>query len=313
VERATEELEGVAHLLAKRGVAVRRPTPLDTSRPLSTPHFGALHQYGATCPRDVMVTVGSEIIEAPMSRRARAFEHLAYRDIVLDCWRRDPEMTWTVAPKPSMADAMYRPAFWELDDEQRYRRMHDFEFCISQEEIVFDAADIARLGRDVVVQESMTTNRAGIEWLRRHLSNRGVRVWPVHFPLDRFPSHIDCTFVPLRPGLVLTNPDRPMVAAERNRFEASGWQFVDAPRPALDDASMPPRCQSSTWLSMNVLSLDARTVVCEEQEHPLIDLLLSLDFDVLAVPFRNVYEFGGSLHCATWDLRRRGEPMDALA
>jgi glycine amidinotransferase len=31
---------------------------------------------------------------------------------------------------------------------------------------------------------------------------------------------------------------------------------------------------------------------------------------VLTVPFRHVYEFGGSLHCATWDLHRAGTRED---
>jgi glycine amidinotransferase len=51
-------------------------------------------------------------------------------------------------------------------------------------------------------------------------------------------------------------------------------------------------------------------VVCESSEHALHDLLDSLGFDVLTVPFRHVYEFGGSLHCATWDVRRVGERED---
>lgn len=58
---------------------------------------------------------------------------------------------------------------------------------------------------------------------------------------------------------------------------------------------------------MNVLSLSPKTVVCEASEHALHELLDSLGFEVLVVPFRNVYEFGGSLHCATWDVRRRSK------
>ncbi|MGD9528526.1 MAG: glycine amidinotransferase, partial [Pseudonocardia sp.] len=201
---------------------------------------------------------------------------------------------------------MYRSGFFELSLDERHARMHDFEFCVTQDEVVFDAADITRMGRDVFVQESMTTNRAGIEWLRRELTPRGLRVHAVHFPLDFFPSHIDCTFVPLRPGLVLTNPDRPIRVAERAFFARNGWRFVDAPDPAYTDDEMPRHCQSSRWLSMNLLSVTPELVVCEERETRLHALLRGLGFEVVTVPFRHVYEFGGSLHCATWDVRRRG-------
>ncbi|MEM9557173.1 MAG: glycine amidinotransferase [Acidobacteriota bacterium] len=310
VDAANEELDGLAALLEERGVTVRRPTPLDFSQPLRTPHFEVAAQYCAVCPRDVLITVGHEIVEATMSRRARYFEHLAYRDLVLEYWNDDPGMAWTVAPRPTMADAMYREDFWDWPLEERHRRMHSFEFCVTQDEIVFDAADISRFGRDLVVQESMTTNRAGIRWLRRHFEPRGLRVHAVHFPLDFFPSHIDCTFVPLRPGLVLTNPERPLQAGEETLFHDNGWRFVDAPQPTSSNDEMPPYCQSSKWLSMNVLSVSPTTVICEQREKPLHDLLDGLGFEVLTVPFRNVFEFGGSLHCATWDVRRDGERED---
>lgn len=310
VEKANEELQELVSLLETRGITVRRPEIQDYSRRVVTPTFEVENQYCGVCPRDVMITFGNEILEATMSRRARYFEYLAYRRLVYDYWLGDPFVEWHSAPKPTMAAEMYRTEFWEWPLEERFQRMHEFEFCVRQVEVVFDAADASRFGTDVFVQESMTTNRLGIEWLRRHLARRGLRVHAVHFPLDFFPSHIDCTFVPLRPGLVLTNPERPIADEERHFFVDNDWQLVDAPEPTSDNSQMPAHCQSSKWLSMNVLSLSQTTVVCEEQETPLQELLDRLGFDVLTVPFRNVFEFGGSLHCATWDIRRRGRCED---
>jgi glycine amidinotransferase len=310
IDRANSELAGLASLLESHGVVVRRPGPVDFSAPVSTPDFTVRNQYCAVCPRDVMITIGDEIIEATMSRRARYFEYRAYRQLVYEYWNADPRVGWTVSPKPSMADGMYREEFWDWPPEKRYRQMHAFEFCITQDELVFDAADISRLGRDILVQESMTTNRRGIAWLKRHLEPRGIRVHPVHFPLDFYPSHIDCTFVPLRPGLILTNPERPLREGEERMFLANDWELVDAPQPTSGNDEMPDYCQSSKWLSMNLLSISPAKVICEEQEKPLQELLCKLNFEVLTVPFRNVFEFGGSLHCATWDIRREGERQD---
>ncbi|KIZ19539.1 arginine deiminase family protein [Streptomyces natalensis] len=310
VARANEELNGLARLLESRAVTVRRPGPHDFSRPLRTPHFDVENQYCAVCPRDVLITLGNEIVEATMSRRARYFEYEPYRHLVYEYWEADPRVGWTVAPKPTMSDAMYRQDFWEWPIEERHRRMHASEFCVGQTEVVFDAADMSRFGRDILVQESMTTNRAGIRWLKRTLEPKGFRVHPVHFPLDYFPSHIDCTFVPLRPGLILANPDRPISQDELSMFTDNGWELIQAPEPVLTNDEMPPYCQSSKWLSMNVLSLSPSTVICEEQEKSLQDLLADQGFEVLTVPFRNVFEYGGSLHCATWDIRRDGTRED---
>jgi glycine amidinotransferase len=85
---------------------------------------------------------------------------------------------------------------------------------------------------------------------------------------------------------------------------------VDAPEPVLTNDDMPLYCQSSKWLSMNVLSISPEKVICEEQEKPLQDLLDSFGFEVFTVPFRDVFEYGGSLHCATWDIRRDGTRED---
>jgi glycine amidinotransferase len=84
-------------------------------------------------------------------------------------------MTWAVGPKPSMADGMYRQEFWEWSLEKRHREMHRFEFCLTQDEVVFDAADMCRFGRHILVHESMTRSRTGIRWLKRHLEPRSLR------------------------------------------------------------------------------------------------------------------------------------------
>ena len=108
-----------------------------------------------------------------------------------------------------------------------------------------------RCGKDIFVQLSMTCNNAGIEWLRRELEPHGLRVHRVRFPYDLAPSHLDCTFVPLRPGLVLTNPERPILEEDAAIFRANGWRFIDAPQPT--NPIRPWASQSSKWLSMNVL------------------------------------------------------------
>ncbi|MET9359914.1 glycine amidinotransferase [Streptomyces sp. NPDC006632] len=310
IDLANEELQQLANLLESQGVTVRRPETHDFSAPIRTPDFEVENQYCAVCPRDVMITMGNEIIEATMSRRARYFEYQPYRKLVYEYWNADARVQWTTAPKPSMADGMYREEFWDWPLEKRHAQMHSHEFCINQDEVIFDAADMSRLGRDILVQESMTTNRAGIHWLKRHLEPRGFRVHPVHFPLDFFPSHIDCTFVPVRPGLILTNPDRPLREGEEKMFLDNDWELVEVPQPVLGNEDMPKYCQSSKWLSMNVLSISPTKVICEAEEKPLQDMLTNLGFEVFPTPFRNVFEYGGSLHCATWDVRREGTRED---
>ena len=58
---------------------------------------------------------------------------------------------------------------------------------------------------------------------------------------------------------------------------------------------------------MNVLSLDEKTVFVMEHDTPIINQLEGLGFEVITVPFKNVVEFGGGLHCATQDIHREGK------
>lgn len=50
-------------------------------------------------PRDFLLVVGDELIEATMTWRSRYFEYLSYRPLILDYWKRGAK--WTVAPKPT--------------------------------------------------------------------------------------------------------------------------------------------------------------------------------------------------------------------
>ncbi len=69
-----------------------------------TPDFKSQGMYAAM-PRDILLVIGNEIIEAPMAWRSRFFEYRAYRSLIKEYF--DAGAKWTAAPKPTMADALY--------------------------------------------------------------------------------------------------------------------------------------------------------------------------------------------------------------
>lgn len=311
VDRANEELNHVADILRKRGVRVDRPTPLDFTRPVVTPDFEHPSMLGCMPARDILLTVGSEMLEATMSYRARWFEHLAYRPLLKRYFEADPKMRHSAAPRPRLSDASYKPDYFATsiaDFDKIISKADDLDFVTTEEEPLFDAADIARCGRDLFVQHGFTTNLKGVDWLRRHFPAH--RVHKVNFRNDPDPVHIDCSLVPLRPGLMMANPSRPIVMepGKERLFERNGWEVVMAAKPA--HTRQMPLCYYSVWLSMNFLLLDTKTVITEETEVYQNEQLSQLGFEVITVPFRNVYAFGGSLHCATADVHREGVCVD---
>ena len=296
VDDAERQLEHFAEQLASLGITVRRPDPVDHGISLQTPDWEAPGGHASACPRDVLLVVGDEIIEAPMTQRARYFEFRAYRTLLKEYFHRGAR--WTTAPKPLMAAELYNNC------ESVMRNTFDFAAgpLLTEAEPAFDAACFARCGRDIFWQPDLVSNEFGAEWLRRHLGP-AFRIHCIEFR-EPLPTHIDTTLVPVRPGLVLVNPQRPCTSGTLELFKANDWQIVEAP-PSVRTGPTPARDVSS-WISMNILMLDERTAVVEQAETPMIELLRSLGCEVIPCPFDRVYPFGGGFHCCTADIRRDG-------
>ena len=308
VDKANEQLDNFAKVLQSRGVRVDRPTPIDFSQAVSTPDWDNPSSFGCMPPRDVILTVGKEMLEATMSYRCRFFEYLCYRPLMQQYFEDDPAFRHVSAPKPRMTDASYRMDYLAdtIGDEKRLEWTADKFFVTTEEEPLFDAADVLRFGKDLIVQHGFTTNLKGIDWLRRHYPDH--RVTAVNFPGDPYPIHIDATFTPIRPGLIINNPERRLPDDQREFFHRNDWEIVDAARPAHNQP--PPLCYSSVWLSMNVLMVDEKTVCCEASEVIQMEQFDKTCLEVLPIPFRDAYAFGGALHCATTDVYREGDLTD---
>lgn len=92
----------------------------------------------------------------------------------------DKNSLWKVAPKNTMNDSMYHLDYINLTEAEMAIRREKFEFCLKNDEVVFDAADFTRTGKHIFGQVSMTTNSMAIEWLHRELEPHGFIVHPLH-------------------------------------------------------------------------------------------------------------------------------------
>lgn len=311
IDQANECLNNFASMLESRGIVVDRPGAVDWHERINTPDFSIGSGFGCMPPRDCLLTMGSTLLMAPMSFRSRYFEYLAFHDLAREYFESDPKCLIEQAPRPRLADESFRmdyvEAYEHLSDEETMARSLRKEYSTLETDILFDAADVMRLGKDIFVQHGLTTNLAGIRWLKRRFEPQGYRIHTLSFE-DNHPIHIDATFCPLRPGLMLLNPHRPLFDGQREIFEKNGWEIIEAARPAHD--TPPPLCYSSVWLSMNTLMLDQKTVCVEATEVHQMEQFDRLGFEVIPVPFRDAYAFGGGLHCSTADVWRDGTCED---
>ena len=292
IDRAQKDLDEFVHILEAEGVRVRRPTPYDFSRPYSTPDFEIKSGCYAMMPRDVLLVIGDQIIEAPMGWRSRYHETHAYKDLCKEYFRQGA--CWVSAPRPQLGDKTYKPDFVAPSEGEPMRTI------LTEWEPLFDAADVIKCGRDIFVAQSSCCNRLGIDWLSRHLGPQ-YRVHEVEV-YDTHPMHIDATFYPLAPGKLLINPER--VHHVPDVFKQAGWDVLVCPEPLMPESH--PMYNCSRWISMNVLMLDEQRVIVSKGEDTLIQAFKAWGFKPIPCSFYDFETIGGGFHCATVDVRRRG-------
>jgi glycine amidinotransferase len=294
IEPAQHELDQFITLLQSLGITVTRPDTVDHRQRFATPDWSS-RGFGNTCPRDSMLVIGDEIIETPMAWPCRYFETHSYRAILKDYFRRGAR--WTAAPRPQLTDALFEADFRtpEVGEPMRY--------ILTEFEPVFDAADFVRAGRDLFVTRSNVTNHMGIDWLRRHLGP-GYRIHEIESRC-RTPMHIDTTFLPLSPGKVLVNPE--YIDVDRLPDVLSSWDILIAPQPnPIDERLLKLTSMCGKWLSMNILMIDDKRVIAERHHTNMLRALEKWGFEPIPSDLLHYAPFGGSFHCATLDIRRRG-------
>jgi glycine amidinotransferase len=298
MKKAHAEIEEFCNILTQEGIVVKRPDPAGGEH-FKTPDFEEIGMYSAM-PRDILLVVGNEIIEAPMAWRARWFEWRAYRKLCKEYFNQGA--MWTTAPKPQMSDDLYDDDYPIRTLEDRHALADKGAFVTTEFEPCFDAADFIRFGKDIFGQRSQVTNFMGIEWMRRHLEPKGYRVHTLKFK-DPNPMHIDATFNPIGEGRILSNPDRPCYQIDW--FKRAGWEIIKPPTPQIPDDH--PLWMSSKWLSMNVLMIDEKRVMVEKDELSIQKMFTELGIECIPVSIRHANSLGGGFHCWTADIRRRGE------
>ena len=293
IAAAQRDLDELLHILEAEGVRVRRPDVVDYAASFSTPAWTTPSGFSSSNPRDPFLVIGNEIIETPMADRSRYFEAWAYRSLFLEYFKAGAR--WTAAPRPQLRDAQYDLHF------QPSAYGEPLRYVVQEFEPTFDAADFVRCGRDIFGQQSHVTNALGIQWLQRHLGD----TYRVHVVQSRYPRvmHIDTSLVPLAPGKVMVNPE--FLDVQNLPGVLKKWDILIAPYPI--QGRQTTMDVISNWGNMNVLILDEERVIVEKHQEPMIKALKDWGFKPIPCPFENYYPFMGSFHCATLDIRRRGE------
>lgn len=221
-------------------------------------HYQVLNGMYNYCPRDRLLVYGDTIVDCAMMYPCRDQEILALDYIT--------------------------------------SRTHDIRHMPRDQGMVFDAANVCRLGDTWLYLESDSGNKKAYEWLCEQFPS-------VKIELCNFYSgvHIDSTIVPLREGLVLLNGSR--VNPDNCPRAFDFWDKIYVEDVVAQDFYQYP--YASKWIAMNMLVIDPHTVIVDKHQHNLIKILEDYSFTVIPMELRHSRTLGGGFHCVTLDLHRQ--------
>jgi len=307
LEELAEDVDGMVTALEQSGVKIYRPMPLNEVIHFKTP------SWEATCIpalniRDQVIILGDEIIETAPQVRARYFENDLLKPILYKYFKAGSQ--WTSMPKPIMTDRSFDLSYVktsgvDMVSTETVYKQEASEFDVGYE-MMFDAAQCIRFGKDILVNVSTENHELGLQWLERHLGDK-FRLHRLYRVTD---GHIDSIVLPLRPGKLLLRAPKFLDMLPE---PLKKWDIIYPPEPTEnifptyeeDDLIL-----SSKYIDLNVLSIDEERVMVNSLFPELIKTLERHGFTPIPVQHRHRRLFGGGFHCFALDTVREGSLED---
>ena len=209
------------------------------------------------CPRDRLIVAGSEIVDCNM---------------MYPCRNMEIDALPMVTSQASKVHAMPR-----------------------DQDMILDAANVARLGDTWLYLLSHSGNQAALDWLRLQFPEKTIEACNFYAGV-----HIDSTIVPIREGVALINGSR--VRADKLPETLKDWRCVYINDVVAQGFYNYP--YASKWIALNMLMVNPNLAIVDKHQHSLIQILNSLDVEVIPLELRHSRTLGGGFHCVTLDLHR---------
>jgi N-dimethylarginine dimethylaminohydrolase len=189
----------------------------------------------------------------------------------------------------------------------RVKEIEALEWCFDNEIIKcddptakFDAANVCRLGKDLLYLVSDSGNIEGARWLQDTLG----KDYTVHVLDDIYSGvHIDSTISPVREGLVVINKDRVKKVPE----VFAKWDIIWMGKEDLVHQPFIEYPYASNYIGLNFLAVNPENVICDPKQTVLIDNLHKYNIKVTGVDLRHSRTLGGGHHCVTLDTWREND------
>ena len=289
-DECNEDLQTLADTLTGLGVKVHRPKSVNHEKKFSSPEWETTGWY-TFCPRDLLLPLDNIMLEAASPMRARQYETRAYYDYMYQ--QVEEGVEWIKAPNPILEDSLY-----QVDDLSKPTTLDN--------EIIWEAPNVVRLGKDLLYQVSNTGTLKGYKWMKNIVEKRGYNL---HLAGGfYFFAHFDSTVIPLRPGLVMLNAERlnenhyPEIFKDWDKIWVTADMMYTAPTEL--PGGIPP---CSPWIGMNMLSVNPELVIIDHNQDVLRRELAKHGIDTIGLSQKHARTMSGGFHCQTLDVKRKGE------
>jgi N-dimethylarginine dimethylaminohydrolase len=270
IDEANEDLSKFVDFLKSLDITVYRP---DSS---------IVPNYYNYCPRDTVLVHDDLILATPNPLKARKFEFRAMENTL----RKHGNLTVKTC---SHDISLYNSGCLGNPDI----------LALNETEPAFDAANILRDNDNLYYLVSNSGNKVGAQYLQELCPDKKV------YTIEGVYSymHLDSTICLLREGLMLLNPSR-IKSLDQLPEPLRKWDHIWCPEP-IDIGHYPGYCNASTWINMNLFSVNPNLVALEENQTNLRDELAKYGIESEMLPMRHQRTLGGGFHCVTLDLERK--------
>ena len=295
LDERIEDLDNLAKTLEDLDIKVYRPEIVNKVNKIKTPNFET-ELSSASNVRDLTFVYQNKIIETPILIRNRYFENINMNKIFYSAWSPERGEQWIKSPHQ-----------WLLEDTmdlEDWNNKKDFENPPKFYEMAIDAAQFMRINEnECFVNISTHSAYKGFLWIKSLFPS--VTFYPLYQLID---NHIDGAFVILNEGTFLVNPKYSNLR-DYLPEKFKNWNFifsgdVNSNLTKIKHQNYAKQLASTAGMDMNVLSIDPKTVIVNEDAKDTINALKKNNFNVIPIQFRHSELFGGSLHCSTLDLWR---------
>ena len=305
INHRNKQLDNLSSLLEYHDVKVFRPDEMNNVVIAKTPDFSMI-QSSASNVRDITLVYGDTIIETPILVQNRLFENTLMYDIFKE--KQLEGYNWIKAPYTKLNNNTLDINNWEED--------RDFNNIPPQYEMGFDAANIIKIGSDLICNVSTYNQYLGYVWLKKLFT----RLFPninMHM-IKVADSHIDGTLLPLKSGVFLAN--NVFIGKElENQLpkKFKNWKILYTNDYYQKDDlywkeiySNPIKLASTRGMDTNVLSLDESKILILKEAVKTQELLYKNGFEPIPVELDNGEIFAGGIHCSTLDISREDYFID---